>query len=102
MIPIISRPWYTVELQQSGSYPIIHCDIHSPWTKAVKENLVRDWETFRFLANTPIIAMHWEDQDYKHIKFLDMMGFEYSHTIIRDGKSVDVYLIDKEDSNGIR
>lgn len=96
MIPIIQTDDYRVCLQQSGSYPIVHCDILTRWTKQVKNDLVRDWEAFRSLANSPMLTLHWEDQDNKHIKFLEMMGFEYSHSITRDGKSVDVYLIDKE------
>jgi hypothetical protein len=76
-VPVIVKPDYTVFLERTSGLTFVHCDVHSRWTSRVKDELVRDWQTFRALHEAPILALHTPG-DTKHHKFLSMFGFEFA------------------------
>lgn len=81
-LPIIIRDDYVVFMEPNKVGPVIHCDIKTKWTKEVKYNLTFDFLNLRDLHGfNRLLAVHYEDQGNKHIKFLEIMGFKYLKTI---------------------
>jgi hypothetical protein len=78
--PVINSDDYVVYLEHYQGITIIHCDCFK-WTRAVKQNLSQDWEQLVKIHRKPIYAIH-ETDDLKHLKFIQMMGFEFHNTFV--------------------
>ena len=89
-VPVIIKEDYIVFFEPSKYGVLVHCDIKTRWSKEVKLQLQKDWYQLRELhSNNRMIALHFEDQGTKHIKFLEMMGFRYH----QDNDEFKVYII---------
>lgn len=73
--PVIYSDDYTVYFEYSFNTTFIHCDCNR-WSKKVKTNLKADVDKLVEIHRQPIFAIH-ELNDNKHLKFLNMMDFEY-------------------------
>jgi hypothetical protein len=86
-VPVARRWCYTISLEQIAGYgTFVHCDIHTKWTKLVKEMVKSGWHLVKTAHGGPLYAEH-DPEDTKHTKFLKMFGFEM-HTTTTDGKEI--------------
>lgn len=95
-LPIIEREAYTVSLQpyeeEEQIRHFIHCDIHERWTKTVKRQLQRDFNTFCDLHKQPLYTLSYTT-DAKHHKFLKMFGFHlHKHMTLKNGRVMALYI----------
>ena len=89
-VPVIIQEEFVVFFEPSRYGVLIHCDIKTKWTKGVKKKLQEKWKILRELhSNKRIIALHYDNQGDKHIKFLEMMGFKFHY----DNNEFKVYII---------
>ena len=73
--PVITSEDYIVYLELFSNNLFIHCDCFR-WSKKVKTTLTKDFNTFLSVLRQPVLAIH-EIEDSKHLKFLNLMGFNY-------------------------
>lgn len=78
--PVINSDDYVVYLEYYQGLTIIHCDCYK-WSKQVKQNLTKDWNKLVEIHRKPIYAIH-EIEDTKHLKFLQLMGFEFNNSFV--------------------
>ena len=78
--PVITSDDYIVYLEYYQGVTIIHCDCYK-WSKQVKQNLKQDWDKLVEIHRQPIYAIH-EIEDTKHLKFLQLMGFEFNNSFV--------------------
>lgn len=96
-IPVIHKEAYTVSLQlfidvDDAEYTFIHCDIHTAWTKSVKQQLLKDFELLCSLNNQNYMTLSDVD-DTKHHKFLRMFGFTKLRDVkLKDGSIKHTYI----------
>lgn len=96
-VPVIVNRYFTVSLERTSGLTFIHCEIHVPWTSAVRQALAHDWLTFLELHKAPILALHNPD-DRKHQKFLKLFGFEFAGSFLAPcGSERHIYTINKGD-----
>lgn len=75
-VPVVRRWCFTISLEHvQPNYTMIHCDIHTRWSKQVKRELRDGWYLLRMCHRGPIYALH-DPADEKHEKFLKMFGFK--------------------------
>ena len=80
-VPVARRWCYTIYLEEvAGTGTFVHCEIHTKWSKLVKEMLRSGWHLVTTAHGGPIHAQH-DPADKKHEKFLKMFGFEPLRTI---------------------
>lgn len=81
-LPVIERTEYTVfyePVEFKGTIlTFVHCDIHTKWSKSVKERLKRDFEVLTELRETSLLAVHTVG-DHKHLKFISLFGFKLGY-----------------------
>lgn len=89
-VPVAQRWCYTIYLEQvAGRGTFIHCDVHTRWTKLVKEMVKSGWHLIKTAHGGPIHAQH-DPSDHKHKKFLEMFGFERSESL-DDGTEIWIW-----------
>lgn len=80
--PVIVHDDYTVYLEYSFNVTFIHCDCNR-WSKTIKKELKADLDKLVEIHRKPIFAIH-ELNDNKHLKFINMMDFQYHSDFIGD------------------
>lgn len=80
-VPVVRRWCYTLYLEEAAcTGTFIHCEIHTKWSKLVKEMLSSGWHLLKTAHGGPIHALH-DSSDKKHKKFLRMFGFKPLHQL---------------------
>lgn len=89
--PVLETPEYTIFFEEFWLGPIVHINIHAPWTKALKAE-VRNVSDRLFERWGPLWVAHYPEQGVKQRKFLSMMGFSPCGRFTRtSGEKVDFY-----------
>lgn len=89
-VPVAQRWCYTIYLEHiAGRGTFIHCDVHTKWTRLVKEMVRSGWHLIKTAHGGPIHAQH-DPGDNKHKKFLEMFGFEHSESL-DDGTEIWIW-----------
>lgn len=78
--PVINNTNYIVYFEHYRDINVIHCDCYK-WSRSIKEQLSKDFDLLMSVYREPVYAIH-EIEDTKHLKFLLMMGFEYSNDFV--------------------
>ncbi|GAB5503432.1 hypothetical protein [Pyruvatibacter sp.] len=91
-LPVIDREEYTVFIEHFGPFRFVHCDVHGRWRKALKQNLLSDFNQYAEQTGKHLFAAHYEDQGEKHIKFLSLFGFVFvADTKDASGRNCSLY-----------
>lgn len=95
-VPVVVTPEYTISFSQANEHLChVHCDIHVPWTRTVKEKLMVDWAILRSLNHRPLYALHYPP-DYKHHKFLTLVAGMEPYFRFEDGETLTIMYKTKE------
>lgn len=80
-VPVAKRWCYTILFEEvMGVGTFVHCDIHTKWSKLVKEMVKSGWHLVTTARGGPLYALH-DPQDTKHKKFLEMFGFSFHRAL---------------------
>ena len=91
-LPVIDREDYTIFKETFGPFLFIHCDVHGRWSKSLKKALLADFNQYAEQTGQSLFASHYSDQGPKHIKFLEMFGFEFvALTTDASGRNCSLY-----------
>lgn len=95
-VPVVDRSGdYTIYYEgletPIGLMTFVHCDLHTRWSRAIKNKLRDDFESLLALRHEPLYCLR---HDNKQEKFIRMFGFRYSYGIPEHG--VDVYILEIE------
>jgi len=89
-VPVIESDNFNVYYEHHDGLTWIHCDVFL-YNKSVREELLMGMRLLMTLRETPLMALH-EHGDFKHKKFLKMLGFSYQQTnLCVDGQARDIY-----------
>tara|TARA_B110000285_G_scaffold98066_1_gene111865 strand:+ start:863 stop:1156 length:294 start_codon:yes stop_codon:yes gene_type:complete len=84
---------FTVHFEQVEHHTIVHCEVHK-YSKTVKKQLLENLDLLMSFRKSPLLTVH-KDDDEKHRKFLEMMGFEILiNAKCSDGNKHDIYILD--------
>ena len=93
---VVRRPTHTMGLENAGGSTLVHCTVHTPWTRSVAASVRRDIDRITEMHGGPLFTVK-ADTDPRsvktHAKFCRLNGFEFHKTILcTDGVERPVYI----------
>jgi hypothetical protein len=92
-VPVIEGDGFVVSLEIHRGNTFIHCDVSDKkYNRKMRSDLIAASDLLLGQRRSPLFALH-ELGDTKHTKFLTLMKFKFSQTILcLDGKERDIYI----------
>jgi len=92
-VPVIEGDGFVVSLEVHRGNTFIHCDVHKKrYNRKMRSDLIAASDLLLQQRKSPLFALH-ETGDTKHSKFLTLMKFTFSQTILcLDGKERELYI----------